>query len=163
MITQSQNPVRFEDKALMVALAMVGERIRELPKEDRADLLELSTAYLASDDQEERDSAALAIMEIFEQVPARVGRMEVPARRGAKLAAWTAYVSRRIRELRSAAGWTQEQLAKEAGLTQSHISRLEAGTHSPNALTIEKLEKALGASIDHCSPEEDREVWNPSR
>jgi transcriptional regulator with XRE-family HTH domain len=52
-----------------------------------------------------------------------------------------------IKELQLKAGWTQEQLAAESGLPQSHISRLEAGKHSPSRATLEKIAKALGVDV----------------
>lgn len=149
----TQAAARFEDQALVAALHIVSERVRALPREDRDDLLELSAAYLAADDAEERDSAARAMMEIFEQAPARVGSLQTPER-SERLSSWSSAVSKRIRELRAKAGLTQGQLAQRAGLTQSHVSRLEAGTHTPNGLTLEKLEKALGVGIAPPVPSE---------
>ena len=47
---------------------------------------------------------------------------------------------RRIRESRS---FTQGELAKEAGVTQNSISRLETGERKPRSGTLEKLAKVL--------------------
>lgn len=48
-----------------------------------------------------------------------------------------------LTELRTARGWTQKQLAEEAKLDQSYISRLEAGSRMPERPTTVKLADAL--------------------
>jgi DNA-binding XRE family transcriptional regulator len=48
-----------------------------------------------------------------------------------------------IIERRKAAGWTQEKLAKAAGVRQETISRLETGKHSPNIRTVDSIDLAL--------------------
>ena len=51
----------------------------------------------------------------------------------------------RIRETREARGWTQEELAERAGVTQGTISRIETGKVASLDLAVfEKLAKALG-------------------
>jgi transcriptional regulator with XRE-family HTH domain len=42
----------------------------------------------------------------------------------------------RLRELRKKAGFTQQQLAFESGLTQPHIARLEKGKANPTISVI---------------------------
>jgi transcriptional regulator with XRE-family HTH domain len=50
-----------------------------------------------------------------------------------------------IRQLRDQRGWTQEQLAREAGITITCLSNLERGaTKEPNAETISGLAAAFG-------------------
>lgn len=49
----------------------------------------------------------------------------------------------RVRELRHAHGWTQEQLAEEAALTPVQLSRIENGANEPKLTTILKLAKAF--------------------
>jgi ribosome-binding protein aMBF1 (putative translation factor) len=44
---------------------------------------------------------------------------------------------------RKAAGLTQQQLAKRAGIRVETISRLESALHMPSVRTFEKLERAL--------------------
>lgn len=44
---------------------------------------------------------------------------------------------------RKAAGMTQQQLAKRAGVRVETISRLESALHMPGARTFEKLERAF--------------------
>src|SRR5260370_36473625 len=52
-------------------------------------------------------------------------------------------LARTIIERRKAAGWTQEQLARAAGVRQETVSRLETGKHAPNIRTVDKIEFAL--------------------
>ena len=50
-----------------------------------------------------------------------------------------------LRELRERKDMSQLQLAKRAGVTQSYISDLEAGTKkNPSVAILKKLAKALG-------------------
>ena len=52
-------------------------------------------------------------------------------------------LARTIIERRKAAGWTQEQLARAAGVRQETVSRLETGKHAPNIRTVDKIDLAL--------------------
>jgi DNA-binding XRE family transcriptional regulator len=52
-------------------------------------------------------------------------------------------LARTIIERRKAAGWTQEKLARAAGVRQETVSRLETGKHAPNIRTVDKIELAL--------------------
>ncbi len=50
----------------------------------------------------------------------------------------------RLRELRRAAGFTQDRVATDTGLTQTTLSALENGHQSPTKRTVEALARALG-------------------
>lgn len=50
---------------------------------------------------------------------------------------------RRVRELRKARGWTQEELAEAADLHENYISRLETGNQEPGLFVILRLSRAL--------------------
>lgn len=54
----------------------------------------------------------------------------------------------KLRAARKAAGMTQAELAEAIGCRQKDISRWEAGTHEPGALTLKKMAQALGCSMD---------------
>ena len=41
-------------------------------------------------------------------------------------------------------GWSQEQLAFEAGIHRTYISDLERGARNPSILLLEKLAKPFG-------------------
>ncbi|MBX3415227.1 MAG: helix-turn-helix domain-containing protein [Pirellulales bacterium] len=52
-------------------------------------------------------------------------------------------IARKIIASRQAAGLSQEQLAKLAGIRQETLCRLETGKHSPTVRTVEKIDRAL--------------------
>ena len=54
----------------------------------------------------------------------------------------------RVHELRSARGWTQQQLADEAGLDRTYISGLERGKQNPSIGALLRLATALEAPLD---------------
>ena len=124
-------PVDAQEAALTMAVAVLVERIRGLPKEDRDDLFELSKVLFAAETKEEIDSAARAYREILDQKPAKV--LPFPDEgHPANMDGWLGFVSRQIKTAREEAGLTQGELEKRTGLPQSHISRLENGVHSPS-------------------------------
>lgn len=49
-----------------------------------------------------------------------------------------------MKRLRTARGWSQEQLAFEACIHRTYISDLERGARNPSILLIEKLAKPFG-------------------
>ncbi|MCB1840246.1 MAG: helix-turn-helix transcriptional regulator [Rhodospirillales bacterium] len=48
-----------------------------------------------------------------------------------------------IRAARALIGWSQGELAQQAGLSQTGIARIENGTNQPNSSTIEKITSAF--------------------
>ncbi len=50
-----------------------------------------------------------------------------------------------IRELREQKGMTQEELAELAGISQSHLSKIEAGSRNIGMKTYTRILEALGA------------------
>lgn len=136
------------DEALASAVNVIADRIQQLSKEDRDDFFLLLPAILG-DSEEEKLSALKAAQEILVQAPVKVRQVESPEPPAQALAKWLTFISARIRSAREAAGMTQEQLAKESGLQQSHISRLEKGEHSPTSKTLSKIAMALGQPADY--------------
>lgn len=53
----------------------------------------------------------------------------------------------RVRELRAARNWTQEDLAGETGLDRSYISGLEVGRRNPTYLNLLKIAKTLSTPL----------------
>jgi transcriptional regulator with XRE-family HTH domain len=49
----------------------------------------------------------------------------------------------RLRELRRAAGLDQTAMASRLGVTQSRISKIELGLHTPTAALLERIADAL--------------------
>jgi methanogenic corrinoid protein MtbC1/DNA-binding XRE family transcriptional regulator len=57
-------------------------------------------------------------------------------------------LGRRVQELRSARGWTQQQLAEEAALDRTYISGLERGKQNPTIGALLRLARALDVPLD---------------
>jgi transcriptional regulator with XRE-family HTH domain len=53
----------------------------------------------------------------------------------------------RLKALRGERGWSQEELAKRAGISRGYLARLETGRHDPTLTMIEKLAKALKVTL----------------
>lgn len=71
-------------------------------------------------------------------------------------------VGARVSRLRQAQGWTQEDLAFEAGLSQAAISLIEIGRRGIHAATLYALAETLGVSADDLWLGEDDEEPAPS-
>ncbi|MGI6344406.1 MAG: helix-turn-helix transcriptional regulator [Bacillota bacterium] len=54
----------------------------------------------------------------------------------------------RVRELRTAAGITQEQLAQLTGVTRQTIISIENGRYNPSLLLAYKIARCFGLSIE---------------
>jgi transcriptional regulator with XRE-family HTH domain len=54
---------------------------------------------------------------------------------------------KRLRTLREAAGRSQADVAKRAGLSRVFVNQLEAGTRDPSLSTLTRLAKALGVTL----------------
>jgi transcriptional regulator with XRE-family HTH domain len=69
----------------------------------------------------------------------------------------------RLRELRTAAGLTQQQLAVKAGLSMSAVAHLEAGRiPDPRLSTLKALARALGAGLDDLADDDGGEEGPPA-
>jgi transcriptional regulator with XRE-family HTH domain len=67
-------------------------------------------------------------------------------------------VGNRIRELRKAKSWTQEQLAEAAGLHYSYIGGVERGDRNISLETLEKIAAGLNVpAVEIFKFEEDTE------
>lgn len=130
------------------ALAILVDRIGQLPKESKDDLITLMVELKRNSSKQEQSEIKRAIQEIL--LPSLVGPLvkEAMPRSGSEdLASRNAHLGQKIREFRAKKSMTQEDLAELSGLPQSHISRLESGKHSPSHLTLEKIAKALGVKL----------------
>lgn len=54
---------------------------------------------------------------------------------------------RAVREVRMAAGLTQEELADRAGLDRSYMGGVERGERNPTLSVIEKIAEGLGVTL----------------
>src|SRR5919204_1594139 len=60
-----------------------------------------------------------------------------------------ATLANRLKELRRALGWTQQDLSRASGLSRSYISRLEMGDIAlPSSDRLRALSSALGTAPD---------------
>jgi len=57
-------------------------------------------------------------------------------------------VSNRIKELRNARGWTQEQLADAVGVSRQSINSIERGRYVPSLLLALSFARIFGCSTD---------------
>ncbi len=53
----------------------------------------------------------------------------------------------RVRVLRVARRWSQEQLAAAAGLDRTCVARLELGRHAPTVITVRRIAGALDVPL----------------
>src|SRR5215217_7877397 len=60
---------------------------------------------------------------------------------------YVATVGERLKEERLLRGWSQRDLAREAGTTAETISSIETGQHEPRPSTLRKLAKGLGLEV----------------
>ena len=58
-------------------------------------------------------------------------------------------LGKRIRQMRINMGWTQERLAREAGLSKSFMSDLENSKTTVSGNNLLKIAQVLGASLDY--------------
>jgi transcriptional regulator with XRE-family HTH domain len=63
------------------------------------------------------------------------------------------FFTERLRQLRHEAGFTQEQLARRAGLSLAAIRHFEQGWREPTYATLLKLAEALGVSLAAFEPD----------
>lgn len=52
-----------------------------------------------------------------------------------------------IRAMRTAQGWTQEQLAEIAGISVANVRSVEAGKYAVNIDVLNKIARALNAEL----------------
>lgn len=52
-----------------------------------------------------------------------------------------------LRQLREERGWSQEQLAAQAGLNRSYLGEVERGSAVPSLVTVSKLASALDIRV----------------
>lgn len=53
----------------------------------------------------------------------------------------------KVKKLRKANGWSQEELAKRAGLHRTYIGSIERSERNVSLINIEKIAKALNTNL----------------
>jgi transcriptional regulator with XRE-family HTH domain len=64
---------------------------------------------------------------------------------------------RRLREVRTQAGLSQESLAAAAGLARNFVSMIETGKRNVTLATVAKLARALGCRMADLMPDVNEE------
>lgn len=149
---------------MKACFTQVAALVRKHSKADRDLFIKTFVEYCESSDLSEQQDAMVTMVEILSdpngKTSAHVKRWPLPAvvsedgPRDPALRKWVDFVGKKIRSLRDKKGWTQEELAKKAGLTQSHVSRIEQSKHSPSHKTLVKIAKALGVAVGTLDPVE---------
>jgi DNA-binding XRE family transcriptional regulator len=126
--------------------------MQSMPKEALVDLMQVANELPNCESTDD-------VREVFETMreilfPESIGTIKAPdaEARPEGLIARSIYIGCRIKEEREKSGITQEDLANAAGLTQSHVSRLETGQHSPAWRTLEKIAEALKIEARQLDP-----------
>ncbi|MBN2209998.1 MAG: helix-turn-helix transcriptional regulator [Sedimentisphaerales bacterium] len=138
-----------------IAVAFLLKRFEKLSKESYDDLMSLGLNATKCQTEEEY----LEIMETMREIlfpDELIGKIH-KGRAGSihqtdNLKKRSDWIGKQIKEKRMKKGWTQDDLAKKCELPQPHISRLEAGVHSPSNKTLKKIAKALGISVGDLDP-----------
>lgn len=56
-------------------------------------------------------------------------------------------LGKRVRVLRAARGWTQENLAEAAGVHRNYIGGIERGEINMSVVNLEKIARGLGVNV----------------
>ena len=145
----------LESSLTAAAVATVGARMVQLDPDDQRDLFDCVKDLSTIKSREDAEETMKTILEILEPKGKGSNSLKdslveaVPSRQ--KHESWLIWISQKLRSLREDRGLTQEELANMAGLPQSHISRLEAGRHSPSMKTLQKLASALKVDVNSLS------------
>lgn len=54
----------------------------------------------------------------------------------------------RVRQLREACGWSQEDFAEKADLHRTYVSGIERGTRNPTLTVLSRIAKGFGMTLD---------------
>jgi transcriptional regulator with XRE-family HTH domain len=67
-----------------------------------------------------------------------------------------------LKRLREERGVTQEQLAYDAGITSSALSRIERGVNSPGWMTVRRIAKALNVNLVRLASDLEKQPEPPT-
>jgi transcriptional regulator with XRE-family HTH domain len=57
-------------------------------------------------------------------------------------------VAKNIRKLRTERGWSQEELAAQAGLNRNYVGMIERCENSPTVDTLDRIARALNVEVE---------------
>ena len=131
--------VRPERERIVVARIAHRREVYECGEGSMPKLMTLDNeTFVLLPKQEYQDLVARAHGAVLPEYPPADRKGRRPA-----IAFGVASIARDIITRRLAAGWTQDKLAKTAGVRVETISRIEGAKHSPQQATIERIERAL--------------------
>lgn len=141
------------EKRISIAVAVIRDRLDSLPEEDRNELFELFAELGKTSDEEGRQSLWVAIREILAQEPIVVDDFSLvhSLPRSAQAQKWAEKVAAKVRELRTARGWTLEMLAERAALSTKEIECVERSEVTASYKSREKIAEAFGVDIESIS------------
>ncbi|MCX7427688.1 MAG: helix-turn-helix transcriptional regulator [Planctomycetia bacterium] len=132
------------------------DRILGLRPAQRRRVFTLSRLYEKARNDLEALEISEALAEILFRAPKSLVATPINDERskdgGKALGRHRVYVGEQIRKHRQRLKMSQEELARKAGIPQSHVCRLETGKHAPTYLTIEKLAKAMNVKPSQLDP-----------
>jgi ribosome-binding protein aMBF1 (putative translation factor) len=127
-----------------------------LRQAQRERVCQLARLYQGTENEEEQNEIWEVMAEILFPNPRDMVATKIDDERsrdsGNTLAKHREYVGTQIKKWRRRLRMSQEELAKKAGIPQSHVCRLETGKHAPSYLTIERLATALGVKPSQLDP-----------
>lgn len=142
----------LESKLAAAALATLVARMVKLDEADQRALFVCVKDLSTIKGREDAEDTMKTILEILEPRPEGgilVSSDELDKAHPRQChESWLVWISQQLKSLREERRMTQEELAERSGLPQSHISRLEAGRHSPSMKTLKKLAGALGVDVN---------------
>ncbi len=148
-----RGPTDVGQAAMTMAVGIVVDRISRLPDADRRHLFDLAMQLKSASCEEDVAAIRDGMLEILEQHQLEIQEFAPPAGGPSEeLGKWTEHIAHKVRELREKTGKTQTELAQDAGLTQSHVSRIENAELAPSHMTVEKLAAALGVDPSAIDP-----------
>jgi len=92
------------------------------------------------EDFERLTGHSVALGDPLPPLPAKDAQGNYPA-----IAYGRALLARRLVAARNKAGWSQAELARQAGVRKETIHRIEAGKNNPDEATFTRIEKAFTA------------------
>ena len=150
---ESIRSMSIERASVSMAVGIVMDRVSRLDKHDQNDLFRLAKALPTARTDPEQEAIYGAMLEILEQDGGSVKAMPEPGvDAGKRVTKWKRHVADRVKELRTAAKLTQDDLARKAELPQSHVSRIEQAHLAPSSKTIDRLAAALGVEPGKIDP-----------
>jgi DNA-binding transcriptional regulator YiaG len=132
----------------------VTRRLKGLGKEDWEAIVELAQLIQSATDKDKSEIIDAFREIVFPQTVFDGLDNEEPTEAEArkKLDAYRQKVGQEIRKRRMKLRMTQEELARQVAIPQSHVSRLESGKHAPTHVTMERLAKALKTRPKYLDP-----------